>query len=200
MATIIELSAEPRDRAGKGPSRAFRRAGRVPAVVYGDRKDPVTITVDPKELATALNKPGFFNHLIDLKLPGGPERVLARDVQLHPVTDRALHVDFMRVGADSKITVMVPVQFVNHDKSPGLKRGGMLNVVRHEVELLCPATEIPEKLVANLDGLNIGDTVHISMIPLPEGVRPTITDRDFTVATLVPPTVEAKAADAAPAA
>lgn len=189
MATIISMSAEARDRAGKGAARATRRDGRVPAVIYGDKKDPILVSVAPKELIKELNKAGFFNHLIDLKLGGDSHLVLARDVQLDPVTDRPIHVDFLRVGAESTVTVEIPVQFINSDRSPGIKRGGMLNVVRHEVEMICRATDIPESLTVDLNGLNIGDSVHISMIALPAGSKPVISDRDFTIATIVPPIV-----------
>jgi len=194
MATIINMSADARDRAGKGAARATRRDGRVPAVIYGDKKDPILVSVAPKELVKELNKEGFFNHLIDLKLGEESHLVLARDVQLDPVTDRPIHVDFLRVGAESTVTVDIPVHFINHERSPGIKRGGMLNVVRHEIEMVCRATDIPESLTVDLNGLNIGDSVHISMIALPEGSKPVISDRDFTVATIVPPLVGETAA------
>lgn len=189
MATIITMSAETRDRAGKGAARATRRDGRVPAVIYGDKKDPVLVSVAPKELIKELNKAGFFNHLIELKLGSENHLVLARDVQLDPVTDRPVHVDFLRVGAESTVTVEIPVKFINSDRSPGIKRGGMLNVVRHEVEMICRATDIPESLTVDLNGLNVGDSVHISMIALPAGSKPVISDRDFTIATIVAPIV-----------
>ena len=194
MATIINMSADARDRAGKGAARATRRDGRVPAVIYGDKTDPILVSVAPKELVKELNKEGFFNHLIDLKLGEESHLVLARDVQLDPVTDRPIHVDFLRVGAESTVTVDIPVHFINHERSPGIKRGGMLNVVRHEIEMVCRATDIPESLTVDLNGLNIGDSVHISMIALPEGSKPVISDRDFTVATIVPPLVGETAA------
>ena len=197
MATIITMSAEARDRAGKGAARATRRDGRVPAVIYGDKKDPILVSVAPKELVKELNKEGFFNHLIDLKLGEESHLVLARDVQLDPVTDRPIHVDFLRVGAESTVTVDIPVHFINHERSPGIKRGGMLNVVRHEIEMVCRATDIPESLTVDLNGLNIGDSVHISMIALPEGAKPVISDRDFTVATIVAPLVGEAGAAAA---
>lgn len=190
MADIVTLTAEVRDRAGKGAARSIRRTGRVPAVIYGNKETPLMITLEPKELDRELVKAGFFTHLYDVKVDGTPHRVLPRDVQLDPVKDRPLHVDFLRVSADSTIRVNVPVQFINHAQSPGLKRGGVLNVVRHEVELLCRADSIPDHLTIDLAGHDIGSSIHISMIAIPEGARPTIRDRDFTVATVAAPTVE----------
>ncbi len=148
------------------------------------------ITLEPKELVRELQKPGFFTHLYDVKLDGSAHRVLPRDVQLDPVKDRPLHVDFLRVSPDSMIRVNVPVQFVNHGQSPGLRRGGVLNIVRHEVEMLCRADSIPDHLTVDLEGHDIGSSIHISMVKLPEGARPTIRDRDFTVATVAAPTIE----------
>jgi large subunit ribosomal protein L25 len=190
MADIQTLTAEVRDRAGKGAARTVRRAGRVPAVIYGNKETPMMITLEPRELERELQKPGFFTHLFDVKVDGSAHRVLPRDVQLDPVKDRPLHVDFLRVSAGSTIRVNVPVQFINHAQSPGLKRGGVLNVVRHEVEMLCRADSIPDRLTVDLAGLDIGSSIHISMIAIPEGARPTIRDRDFTVATVAAPTVE----------
>jgi large subunit ribosomal protein L25 len=191
MAEIGTIAAERRERAGKGAARAIRRDGRVPGVVYGDKKDPVLIALDPRALDRELHKPAFFARLFELTIDGAKERVLPRDVQLHPVTDRALHVDFMRVGEHTRVRVQVPVQFVGQDRSPGLKRGGVLNIVRHEVELWCTADAIPDHLTIDLTGADIGDSIHISHVTLPEGTRPTITDRDFTVASVAPPTTHA---------
>ena len=189
MADIITLDAQARDRVGKGAARATRRANRVPAVIYGGKQEPLNISLDPKLLARELAQPGFMSHLVEIKLAGSTHRTLPRDVQLHPVTDVALHVDFIRVGKDTKISVNVPVVFVNQDKSPGLKRGGVLNIVRHDVELVCAADNIPERLQVDVGGYDIGDSVHISSVTLPEGTATTI-DRDFTVATIAPPTVK----------
>lgn len=189
MADIITFPATLRERAGKGAARATRRAGHVPAVVYGAKEPPVLIALDPKLLKQHLGHRGFFTRLVDIQLDGKSHRVLPRDVQYHPVTDTPVHVDFMRISADAKVTVAVPVVFINEGQSPGLKRGGVLNIVRHEVELLCQADRIPQSLTVDLAGRDIGDSVHISHIPLPEGVRPTIADRDFTVATVAAPTV-----------
>lgn len=189
MTEIATIDAEVRERRGKGAARAARRAALVPAVVYGDRKEPLLITVDEKTLRRELKQPGFFARQFDLRLNGESHRVLPRDVQLHPVTERPLHVDFLRVSADTKIRLSVPVVFENEEASPGLKRGGVLNVVRHEIEVFCAAGAIPQSFTVDLSGLDIGDSVHISEIALPEGVRPTITDRDFTIATIAAPTV-----------
>ena len=191
MPDIFTLTAEVRDRAGKGAARGIRRTGRVPAVIYGNKQETLMITLEPKELERELQKPGFFTHLYDVKINGSAHRVLPRDVQLDPVKDRPLHVDFLRVSADSTIRVNVPVHFINHAQSPGLRRGGVLNVVRHEVEMLCRADAIPDHLTVDLAGHDIGASIHISMIAIPDGARPTIRDRDFSVATVAAPTVEA---------
>ncbi|MDX2102811.1 MAG: 50S ribosomal protein L25/general stress protein Ctc [Alphaproteobacteria bacterium] len=188
MTQVIALSAEARDRAGKGAARAVRRSGRVPGVIYGGGVSPVLISVDPRDLLREMHKPGFRTHLFDVQVGSDSHRVMAKDVQFHPVTDRPAHVDFLRVAADATIQVMVPVVFKNMDKSIGLKKGGVLNIVRHEVELLCRVDSIPEALTLDISAIDIGTSIHISAFQLPEGVRPTITDRDFTVATIVPPT------------
>ncbi len=198
MPDIAKLSAKLRDRAGKGAARATRRAGLIPAVIYGDKKDPVMVTLEPRSFVRELHKPGFFAKLMDLEIEGVTHRTLPRDVQFHPVTDSPMHVDFLRVGASTKVTVEVPVHFVDQDKSPGLKRGGILNIVRHEIELVCRADAIPEGLTISLEGRDIGDSIHISAVALPEGTHPTITDRDFTIASVAPPTVVRE--DSAPAA
>ena len=196
MSDTIALPAEPRERVGKGAARAVRRAGRVPAVIYGDRKDPLTISLDPRDVDRELHRPGFFATLFDVEIGGKKHRVLPRDVQLDPVSDRTVHVDFLRVAQDTEVTVNVPVNFTNDEESPGLKRGGVLNIVRHEIEFSCRADAIPQQIEIDLTGLDIGDSVHISMIQLPEGVTPTITDRDFTIATVAAPSaVKAEAAE-----
>lgn len=180
MTEIIALAAERRDRAGKGAARATRRAGRIPAVIYGDGKEPVLISLEPRSFSKVLHREGFFAKLLDITVDGETHRTLPRDVQLHPVTDAPLHVDFMRVSGKTKITVGVPVRFVNHEKAPGLKRGGILNVVRHDLELICTADNIPDNITVDLEGYDIGDTIHFSSVTLPEGTRPVISDRDFT--------------------
>ena len=196
MSDTIALPAEPRERVGKGAARAVRRAGRVPAVIYGDRKDPLTISLDPRDVDRELHRPGFFATLFDVEVGGKKHRVLPRDVQLDPVSDRTVHVDFLRVAQDTEVTVNVPVNFLNDEESPGLKRGGVLNIVRHEIEFSCRADAIPQQIEIDLTGLDIGDSVHISMIQLPDGVIPTITDRDFTIATVAAPSaVKAEAAE-----
>ena len=207
MADIITFPATSRERAGKGAARATRRAGQVPGVVYGAKEPPVLIAIEPKLLKQQLSRSGFFTRLVDIQLDGKNHRVLPRDVQYHPVSDAPIHVDFMRVSADARVTVAVPVVFINENQSPGLKKGAVLNVVRHEVEVVAPVDRIPNSLTVDLAGKDIGDSIHISHIKLPDGVRPTITDRDFTIATLAAPTVQTEeevkpvaAAEGAPAA
>src|SRR5580658_3267006 len=180
MADMITIRAASRDRAGKGPARAARRAGRVPGVIYGEKQPPVLISIDPRELTTHLSKRGFFARLVNVELDGQSFRTLPRDVQLNPVTDVPEHVDFMRVGAATRLTVAVPVIFLNQEKSPGIRRGGILNIVRHEIDLVCTVDDIPERITIDLDGLDIGDSVHISAVTLPSGTRPAISGRDFT--------------------
>lgn len=201
MVQTVSIAAQPRQRAGKGAARAVRRAGRVPGVIYGNQQSPMLIDLDPKELDREVQKAGFFTRLFDIKVDGKTERVLPRDLQLHPVSDRPEHVDFMRVGANTRIRVSVPVKFQHQDRSPGLKRGGVLNIVRHTIEVYCTVENIPQQIAVSLEGLDIGDSVHISAVKLPEGVRPTITGRDFTVAAVAAPSVlkspEEEAAEAA---
>jgi len=187
MSEIVELVAEQRDRAGKGSARAARRAGMVPGVIYGAKRNPALITMNGKELIKQLHQTGFFATLFDVKVGSGKERVLAKDVQFDPVTDRPLHIDFLRVSATTSVTVQIPVVFLNEEECPGLTMGGILNVVRHEIEVNCRADAIPHQFEADLTGLELNDGVHISMIKLPDGVTPTITDRDFTIATIAPP-------------
>lgn len=188
MSQALSLKAVARNRAGKGASRASRREGRVPAVVYGNKEEPTLISVVEKDLMKLLNKGHFMNSVVDVDVEGGAtERTLPRDVQFHPVTDRPLHVDFLRLSADTTIAVEVPVRFVDETLSPGLKRGGVLNIVRHEIEFECQPDSIPDEIVISLKGRDINDSIHISSIELPAGVTPTIKDRDFTIATLVAP-------------
>lgn len=187
MTKVIALAAELRARAGKGTARQTRRDGRVPAVIYGNKQAPLTISLNEREFVRVLHQPGFFTHLFDVTVDGATHRVLPRDVQFHPVTDLPLHVDFLRVSAETRITVNVPVEFVDQEKSPGLKRGGVLNIVRHDVEVTCGADDIPEHLTISCEGFEVGASIHISAVKLPAGVTPTITDRDFTIATIVAP-------------
>ncbi|WP_022729465.1 50S ribosomal protein L25/general stress protein Ctc [Fodinicurvata sediminis] len=187
MSETRTLKAEKRERAGKGGARAARRAGLVPAVIYGDKKDPVTITLEERDIVRELFTPGFFTHLFDIKIGNKKEQVLARDVQLHPVKELPLHVDFLRVSAKSRVNVEVPVHFINDEECKGIKVGGVLNVVRHTVELDCNAGNIPEYIEIDLIGYDVGDSIHISEVALPDDVAPTISDRDFTIATIAAP-------------
>jgi large subunit ribosomal protein L25 len=200
MPEIITLSAELRERAGKGAARAIRRHGRVPAIVYGDQKEPVTISLEPRELGRALAREGFFAHLVDIQVDGTTHRTLPRDIQYHPVTDAPLHVDFMRVGAGAQVTVSVPVHFVNQERSPGIRRGGILNIVRHGIEMVCSVDNIPEHIVVDLDGLDLGDSIHIGAVTMPEGARPVIQERDFTIASIAASSAVREEAAAAAAA
>ena len=183
------MAVTARDRAGKGAARAERRAGRIPAVIYGGKADPVKISVEPRDLQREMTAGNLFSTVYTLDVGGKDERVLPRDIQFHPVTERAQHIDFLRVTADTKLAVEVRCNFINEDESPGLRRGGVLNVVRYSIEFLCRVDDIPNEIDIDLAGLEIGDGVHISMVVLPDGVEPTITDRDFTIATVAAPTV-----------
>lgn len=190
MTTTITMPAERREGTGKGPARALRRAEKVPGIIYGGRQEPQKIALPLKETRTqVLTNARFFSSVIELDFGGETVRVLPREAQLDPVTDIPLHVDFMRAERGAELTVEIAVRFVHEDQSPGLKAGGVLNIVRHEVELVCPAEAIPGELVVDLKGFEIGDSIHISHITLPDRVRPTITDRDFTIASIVPPTI-----------
>jgi large subunit ribosomal protein L25 len=189
MAELTSLAAQPREGVGKGASRSLRRAGRVPAVIYGEKAPQEMISLEARQLRRVLQSARFFSTLCNVQVNGEPVRVLPREVQLHPVTDEPLHVDFVRVGRGATIVVTVPVVFAHEDISRGLKRGGVLNIVRRELELLCPADAIPGEIVVDLKDADIGDSLHISQVALPEGVRPAITDRDFTIATISAPTV-----------
>jgi large subunit ribosomal protein L25 len=184
MAQSGELKAFPRTRSGTGGARAVRRQAQVPGVVYGEGRPPENVALYSNELVNMMNRGRFLSTVIDLDIEGTKTRVIPRDVQTDPVNDKLVHVDFQRVGAGARIRVNVPVRFVNEALSPGLKRGGVLNVVRHEIEVTAPADAIPEYFEFNLEGLEIGRSVHISAITLPEGVKPTIHNRDFTVASI----------------
>ncbi|RHW17328.1 50S ribosomal protein L25/general stress protein Ctc [Sphingomonas gilva] len=188
MSEQLSLSAETRDRVGKGASRALRREGRVPAVIYGNKQDPVSIHVEEKALVKALMTGHFFNSVVMVEgAAKSAVRTLPKDVAFDPVTDRPVHVDFLRISEHAKVTVAVPVVFSDEEESRGIKRGGVLNIVRHELELVCDAAEIPEQIEISLKGLDIGDSVHISQVKLPKGTASAIDDRDFTVATLIAP-------------
>jgi len=201
MVDILDLSANAREHSGRGAARALRRDGRVPAIVYGGSEDPQNVDIDIQVLVREVDKGGFENRLVDLDVGGKKVRVLPRDVQIHPVTDVPIHVDFMRLGAVAEVRVNVRAVFINEEDCPGIKRGGLVNVVRHTIEMVCRVEAIPESVECDLTDLEIGDSVHISAVKLPEGVRPVISDRDFTIATIAAPTVvKEEAAEAAAAA
>jgi large subunit ribosomal protein L25 len=187
MSEQLTLPAESRDRAGKGASRELRRSGRVPAVIYGDKKEALSIHVEEKLLTRMLSTGHFMNSVIMVDAGGTPHRTLPKDVQFHPVSSRPIHVDFLRIGAHSQVHVNVPVHFIDEELSPGIKRGGVLNLVRHDLELVCDASEIPEQIEISLKGLDVGDSIHISNVTLPKGAKSAIDDRDFTIATIVAP-------------
>jgi large subunit ribosomal protein L25 len=203
MSTSNKLAATARERAGKGAARATRRDGRVPGVIYGDKAAPTLISLDPRDVMREASKAGFFTRLYDIEVGGKTHRVLPRDVQFHPVNDKPEHIDFQRVGASTRVRVEVPIKLENLDKSPGVKRGGGVNLVRHEIEEWSNPATIPSRIVIDMAGLDIGDSVHINAIALPEGVKPTIA-RNFTVVALRAPSVtkaeEEKPAEAAAAA
>ncbi|MDR6816550.1 large subunit ribosomal protein L25 [Neorhizobium sp. 2083] len=182
-----ELKAEARERVGKGSSRELRRNGFIPAVIYGDKQSPLAIALSTNEVTKRIHAGGFMTTVATIDVNGEKIQVLPKDYQLDPVRDFTMHVDFLRVSGNTEVSVEVPVHFVNEEKSPGIKVGGVLNIVRHEVELLCPANDIPEFLTVDLTGAKIGDSLHISAVKLPAGVRPVISDRDFTIATIVAP-------------
>ncbi|MCB2051891.1 MAG: 50S ribosomal protein L25/general stress protein Ctc [Novosphingobium sp.] len=200
MSDALTLPAEARERAGKGASRALRREGRVPAVIYGGKEEPLAIHVEEKELVRQLGTGHFANSIVMIELGGKTLRTLPKDVAFHPVNDRPLHVDFMRLAKDAKVEVLVPVIFANEEASPGLKKGGVLNVVRHELDLICDAAKIPAEIAIDVTGLEVGDSIHISHVKLPEGAESAITDRDFTIATIVAPSALKRAEGAAAAA
>ncbi|MFM5952807.1 MAG: 50S ribosomal protein L25/general stress protein Ctc [Novosphingobium sp.] len=187
MSDMLTLPAETRERAGKGASRALRREGRVPAVVYGGNEDPIAIHVEEKLLIKQLGTGHFFNSIVEVEVGGKKLRTLPKDVAFHPVSDRPLHADFLRVSKNATVHVNVPVVFTNEDASPGLKRGGVLNIVRHELDLVCEADKIPDQVEIDVTGFDVGDSIHISHVKLPKGSTSGITDRDFTIATIVAP-------------
>lgn len=187
MSQSSTLKAEPRTRVGKGSARALRREGKIPAVIYGDKQAPLSITVSANEIYHRIYRGHFTTTIVDIEVDGKTIRALPREYQMDPVKDMPLHVDFLRVSKGAVVTVEVPVQFINEEQSPGLKRGGVLNVVRHQVEVECPADAIPEHIVVDLTGVDLGDSIHISAVTLPKNVTPTITDRDFTIATIAAP-------------
>jgi large subunit ribosomal protein L25 len=187
-----ELKAEARERVGKGSARELRRNGFIPAVIYGDKQAPVSIAINTNEVTKRIHAGGFMTTIATIEVDGKKYKVLPKDYQLDPVRDFTMHVDFLRISANTQVTVEIPVHFANEDKSPGLKAGGVLNIVRHEVEVHCPADAIPDAFTVDLSGHKIGDSIHISHVTLPKGVVPTISDRDFTIATIVAPAAGAQ--------
>lgn len=184
MTKTSALNAQKREVVSKGATKALRLAGKVPAIIYGGKEKELMASIERKELVKELNKGGFESKIVEINLDGSKVLTLPRDIQFHPVTDEPQHADFMRVSKDSEINVWVKVVFLNKEKCPGLKLGGILNIVRHEVELICKVDSIPEQIEADLLTLDIGDSVHIKDIKLPEGVTPEIDDRNFTIATI----------------
>ncbi|CAK0758990.1 50S ribosomal protein L25 [uncultured Gammaproteobacteria bacterium] len=187
MTETVAFTAEARQRAGKGTARQTRRAGRIPAVIYGNKLPPLMISLEVVAFERLIHRPGFFTHLFDITVDGATHRVLPRDIQFDPVSDRALHADFLRVAADATITVTVPVEFTNQDKCPGLKRGGTLNIVAHSLQVHCRADAIPEHLVIDVSTCDIGDSIHAAALVLPAGVSLVHTDLEATIVTLVAP-------------
>ncbi len=187
MSNSYELKAEARELVGKGSARELRRNGMIPAVIYGDKQPPVSIALPYKDVTMKIHSGGFMTTIATIDVDGKKIRVLPKDYQLDPVRDFTMHVDFLRISKNTSVTVDVPVHFINEEESPGIKRGGVLNIVRHTVEVNCPADSIPESFIADLTGLDLGDGIHISGITLPEEVELTITDRDFTIATIAAP-------------
>ena len=187
MADIQSIAAQKRDRAGKGNARSLRGEGRVPAVIYGEKKGPESISIAINDITRLYNTGRILSTLLDVDIDGKKHRVIARDVQLHPVRETILHADFLRLGKGAKIAVEVPVKFLNEETCPGLKSGGVLNVVRYTVELNCPAENIPEYIELDLIEASMGDSLHISEVTLPNGCEPVISDRDFTIATIAAP-------------
>lgn len=185
MSEKINLSAKTRQKSGKGISRALRREGDIPAIIYGGPEKEILISTNLRELAKQYEKGHFTSKVVNLNVDGNVIAVLPKQIQLDPVTDKPIHVDFYRINKDTKIRVLVAVEFINAEKSPGLKRGGVLNVVRRDIELLCSTDSIPEKVTIDLNGLQIGESIHVSHVHIPTGATPTITDRDFTIATIV---------------
>ena len=187
MSNIDTLNASLRDKVGTNSTKKIRFAEKIPAIVYGDNKNPEPISLDIKDLRIEINKSSFLNKIYDLLINNNKTRVIVQGVSQNPVTDQLEHVDFLRVNDKTKVTIEVPVKFINETLSPGIKRGGVLNVVRYTIEVICPVIKIPESFEFNLEGLEIGDSIHISHTKIDEGVEPTIKDRDFTVASILAP-------------
>ena len=200
MTELFQIEAEKRTLIGKGNSRANRNQGKIPGIIYGEKQDPILITVEQKKLKMAIENAGFFSKQCEIKIDNNIFKVLPKDLQLHPVKESIIHIDFLRVGENTMLTIFVPVKFINENKCDGIKQGGVLNIVRREIEVKAPIQKLPEFIEADLEGLDIGDSIHISSVKLTNEVVPTIKDRDFTIATIAQPTVmkveeEAKADD-----
>ncbi len=195
MSTNTQLKAHARDRAGKGAARELRRNKMVPAVIYGDNKDPLMIALPYKELSLQIHAGGFLNTVLEIEVDGTKHKVLPKDFQREPVRDFFTHVDFLRIGKNTKVHVEIPVHYINEEDCPGIRKGGVLNVVRHHLEVSCRADAIPEYFEVDLAGLKIEDVVHASKIALPSGVSLTITDRDPTMCSIAAPTVSSGASD-----
>lgn len=187
MNEIIEINASKREVSLN--LKQTRNNGKVPAIIYGENKDPILITVDTKIIKKQIQQPGFFSRQFELKIGNDNHRVLPKDLQLHPVKETIVHLDFLRVGENTKVTVSVPVRFINENSCEGLKQGGVINIVRHDIEVKSPVNKIPEAFEVNLDGLQIGDSIHVSSIDIDKEVKLLVSDRDFTIATIAPPTV-----------
>ena len=184
-----QLIVSKRENSGTGDSRSVRQKKKIPGIIYGDKKDPIPVLLDEKVLKLKIKDPTFFSKQCEIKFNDEVIKVLPKDLQLHPVKESILHIDFLRISENTTVSLFVPVKFINENNCPGIKQGGVLNIVRREIELITLVSKIPESLEANLDGLEIGDSIHISSINLEEGVKPTISGRDFTIATIAPPTV-----------
>ncbi len=196
-----DLNAKARSGVGKGAARALRREGWIPAVIYGEKQPPLPISISYKEAMKSIYAGGFLSHVINVEVDGEKHRVLPRDYQLDPVKDKALHVDFLRVGPNTKLHVQVPVHFVNQEESPGIKKGGVLNIVHHTLDMVCPASAIPEAITIDLAGKDVGDSIHLSSIELPKGTSVRTNEKDMTIATIAAPSGmrSEEAASAAPA-
>jgi len=183
------LKATKRTNASTGQVNKLRSEGFIPGVLYGGKKNNLNISLKKLHLQNIINTETFMSKVYDLDIDGSSEKALARDVAYDPVSDEPIHIDFMRITKGSRLTIEIPVKFINSDKSPGLKKGGVLNIVRRKVELKCPAENIPNEIVVDLDNTEINSSLKISSVKLPENVSPTITDRDFVIATVAPPTI-----------
>ncbi len=188
MAQAAALRVEEREGTGTGVARALSRVGKIPGIIYGGEKNPQPFAIDLKSVSIEINKAGFFSRVYTVEMAKEKIQVIARDIQYHPVTDLPLHIDFQRVNKDSKIHVLVPVEYINEDKSPGLKVGGMLNVIIHNLEVVCPADAIPSKITVDLTGININQSIHLESVALPKGVKAANPTRDYTMVTIVAPT------------